>query len=492
MKNKSNVKIRNKKWDDEYFFNERKDVLAEHPSGKDVNLDEAIEYHKNLPESKILINVLKKAKEEGDICLIAGMGHTELEDQIELLQYIQDEGKAHFLGTTVDSFTRDHDYETAARGLEESIKTGRSVLNGLPVCAHGLSGIRKLVESINVPIQSRFASYDPRIIHEILFAGGHTGNSGSAMFSFWNYNKRMSLEEVLHNYQYIYKLQGYYQERGCPMCDCPYGMSPVLTPPSSAIIAQLTQCLMMAEQGIKYLLVAMPLQGNLVQDVACAKAYFKLARHYLDRFGYDDVKLFHEVYYIFGRFPANPIESFIVTSLNLLVAKLAGAQVAYIRTVSEHGPVPQKEEYGVSYRAANATKNLLKEQKIELDCKQLTIEAEIFEKETRFIFDRMLDLGDGDAAVAIERGIESGLLDNPWGTHPSVACKILGVRDAEGMVRYYNTGNIPFSNDLKEFHREKIAERSKKEGRKVGYNEVIFDILAVGEGTLRKRFGPNL
>jgi methylaspartate mutase epsilon subunit len=476
------MEIRNKKWTDEYFLKERKEVMAEHSSGKDVDLDEAIAYHRKLPKGKILINVLKKAQEEGDICLIAGMGHTTIEDQIDLLTYIQNEGKAHFLGTTVDSFTRDHDFEKAARGLEESLMTGRSVLNGFPACVYGLSGIRKLAESVNIPIQSRFASYDPRLIHEILFAGGHTGNSGSAMFTFWNYNKKTSLEKVLHNYQYIYKLQGYYQERGCPMCDCPYGVSPVLTPPSSAVIGDLSQCLMMAEQGIKYLLVAAPLQGNLIQDVASAKSFFKLAREYLDRFGYDDVKLFYEVYYIFGRFPANAIEAFIVTSMNMLVARLVGAQVAYIRTVSEHGPIPQKEDYGASYRAANFTREFLRNQKIELDHKRLEAECEQFEREARFIFDRMLDLGNGDVVTAIVKGIESGLMDYSWPTHPSVAGKILGVRDAEGAVRYFDTGNIPFPKDIIQFHEEKIAKRSRKEDRKVDYNTLVYDILAVGEG----------
>lgn len=480
------VKIFNKKWADDYFLNERKTVLAEHPSGRDVNIDEAVDYLKGLPKGKILVETLKKAEEDNDICLIAGMGHTEIEDQIDLLRYIQDEGKAHFLATTVDSFTRDHDFATAQRGLDDSIKTGRSVLNGFPVCAYGLKETRRLVESINVPIQSRFASYDPRIIHEIIFASGHTGNSGSAMFSFWNYNKKTPLETVLYNYQYIYKLQGYYEERGIPMCDCPYGISPVLMPPSSAVIADLTQCLMMAEQGIKYLLIGYPCQGNLVQDVACAQAFYRLARHYLDRFGYDDVKLFHEVYYIFGRFPSNPIEAFIVTSMNILIAKLTGSQVAYIRTVSEAGPIPQKEDYGASYRAANFTRELLRYQKIELDAHQIDLEAKMFEREVHFIFDRMLDMGDGDAVQAIIRGIESGLFDNPWPTHPSVAGKILGVRDAEGAVRYYDTGNIPFPPEIKDFHREMLAKRSAKEGRNVDYNTVVYDLLAIGEGGFLK------
>ncbi len=485
------TKVINKKWEEDFFLSERKKVLAEQPSGRDVDLDEAIDYLKAIPEQKVLINVLNKAERTGDICLIAGMGHTELADQIDLLRYIQNEGKAHFLATTVDSFTRDHNFEAAEKGLEESMKTGRSVLNGLPVCAHGLKGMRKIFESIDLPIQSRFASWDPRIIHEILFAAGHTGNSGSAMFTFWNYNKRVPLETVLYNYQHIYRLQGYYQEKGIPMCDCPYGVSPVLTPPSSAIIGDLSQCLMMAEQGIKYLLVGFPCQGNLVQDVACGNSFYKLCRHYLDRFGYDDVKLFREVYYIFGRFPANPIEAFIVTCLNLLIAKLVGAQVAYIRTVSEHGPIPMKEDYGASYRAANFTRELFRQQVIDLDPQLMEAEAQMFEREVRFIFDRMLDKGNGDICAAIAYGIASGFMDNPWPTHPSVAGKVLGVRDAEGAIRYFDTGNIPFPNEIKDFHKEKLAQRSAKECRKVDYNTVVYDLLAIGDGAFLKPVPPD-
>jgi methylaspartate mutase epsilon subunit len=489
---KESMKLRNEKWTDDFFKSERKSVLAEHPSGKDVDIEEAVAYLKAVPPHKVLVNVLNDAERTGDVCLIAGMGHTELDDQIDLLAYIQDEGKAHFLATTIDSFTRDHNFQAAERGLQESIKTKRSVLNGLPVCAHGLKGMRRLFESINVPIQSRFASYDPRLMHEILFAAGHTGNSGSAMFTFWNYNKKTSLERVLFNYQHIYRLQGYYQERGIPMCDCPYGISPVLTPPSTAVIGDISQCLMMAAQGIKQLLVGFPCQGNLLQDVACARAFYKLCRHYLDRFGFHDVRLFREVYYIFGRFPANQIESFIITSLNLLIAKLVGAQVAYIRTVSEHGPIPMKEDYGASYRAANFTRELFRHQVIDLDPKLVEEEAAMFEQEVRFIFDSMLDMGEGDVCAAIGHGIESGLMDNPWPTHPSVAGKVLGVRDVEGAVRYLEVGTIPFPSDIKEYHKEKLAQRSRKENRKVDYNTLVYDLLAIGEGNFLKPVPPDV
>jgi methylaspartate mutase epsilon subunit len=117
----------------------------------------------------------------------------------------------------------------------------------------------------------------------------------------------------------------------------------------------------------------------------------------------------------------------------------------------------------------------------------LSEESEIFERETRFIFDRLLDLVDGDAALAIVRGIESGFLDNPWGTHPSVACRVMGVRDAANAVRYYDTGNIPFPKEIRDWHMEKIANRSSKDGREVDYDNFVQDILSVGEGALLKR-----
>ena len=44
--------VRNQKWSDEEFQEERRKVLALWPTGKDVDLDEAIEFHKTLPAKK--------------------------------------------------------------------------------------------------------------------------------------------------------------------------------------------------------------------------------------------------------------------------------------------------------------------------------------------------------------------------------------------------------------------------------------------------------
>lgn len=40
------MEVRNRRLSDEEFFRQREEVLAMWPTGKEVNLEEAIEYHK--------------------------------------------------------------------------------------------------------------------------------------------------------------------------------------------------------------------------------------------------------------------------------------------------------------------------------------------------------------------------------------------------------------------------------------------------------------
>ena len=58
------IKIRNKKIDKDTFFKERQEVLAKWPTGKDVDLDEAVEFHKSLPAKKVWVKKLAEAKRE--------------------------------------------------------------------------------------------------------------------------------------------------------------------------------------------------------------------------------------------------------------------------------------------------------------------------------------------------------------------------------------------------------------------------------------------
>jgi methylaspartate mutase epsilon subunit len=59
-------RVRNKKWDEERFLKERKEVLAQWPTGKEVDFDEAVEYHQRLPEHKRFGNVMQNSMTRQD------------------------------------------------------------------------------------------------------------------------------------------------------------------------------------------------------------------------------------------------------------------------------------------------------------------------------------------------------------------------------------------------------------------------------------------
>ena len=57
-------------------------------------------------------------------------------------------------------------------------------------------------------------------------------------------------------------------------------------------------------------------------------------------------------------------------------------------------------------------------------------------------------------------------------------------RDNDGAVRMLNIAGLPFTDDLKAFHQEKIAQRAKAEKRAVSFQMVIDDIYAISKGRL--------
>lgn len=134
--------MKNKKLTEDEFFRERQEVLAQWPTGKEVDLDEAIAFHKGLPPNKVYAHKFSYAKEHGEMYAITGMGKATIEEQIELLTYVEKEGLADLLGTSVDSFSRQGDFEEAERGIEESRKREGPCSTGCPssITASRVSG----------------------------------------------------------------------------------------------------------------------------------------------------------------------------------------------------------------------------------------------------------------------------------------------------------------------------------------------------------------
>lgn len=475
--------IRNVKIPDKEFKALREEVLAQWPTGKDVDLEESFKYHEAIPEEKVFSKKLAKAKAEGRTLIQPRAGVALIDKHIELLQYLEKEGEADLLPTTIDSYTRQNRYKEAEVGIEESIKTGKSMLNGFPAVNHGVTGCRQVCESVGVPLQVRHGTPDARLLTEVAYAGGFTSYEGGGISYNLPYAKNVPMERTIRDWQYVDRLTGLYEENGISINREPYGpLTGTLVPPFVSHSVAVIEALLAAEQGVRDVTVGYGQCGNLIQDVAALQTLETLTDEYLHRFGHDEVKVTTVLHQWMGGFPQDEAKAFAVISWGSVVAGLSGATKVIVKTPHEAIGVPTKEANAAGLRCTKQVISMLNDQSLEEHA--LAEEKEIIMRETRYILDKCIELGDGDIAQGAIRGVEAGVIDIPFAPCRYNAGKMLPARDNVGAVRVFAMGNLPFPQDLKDFHKAKMEERAKAEGREASFQMVIDDVYAISKGRL--------
>ena len=475
--------IQNKRISDQEFAQLRQEVLAQWPTGKDVNLEEAVAYHKSMPQSRLFSKKLSDAKRDGRTLIQPRAGVPVLEEHIKLLQYLQDNGEADLLPTTIDSYTRQNRYEEAENGINESIRLGRAMLNGFPAVNHGVAKCRQVVESVNTPLQIRHGTPDARLLAEVSLAGGFTSYEGGGISYNLPYCKNIPMERTIRDWQYVDRLTGLYEEMGVAINREPYGpLTGTLVPPCISHAAAVIEALLAAEQGVKHITVGYGQCGNLVQDIAAIRTLEELTDEYLQKYGYNDVEVTTVLHQWMGGFPADEAKAFGVISSGSLIAALSKATKVIVKTPHEAVGIPTMEANAQGLRCTKQVVNMMADQTFQ-DI-HLDEEMEIIRQETRCIVDKCFELGNGDIAVGVCRGVEAGVLDVPFAPCRANAGLMLPCRDNDGAVRILNTGNLPFTKDLKAFHEAKIQQRALAENRKASFQMVIDDVYAIGKGRL--------
>ncbi|MGL4687857.1 MAG: methylaspartate mutase subunit E [Fusobacteriaceae bacterium] len=478
------MELKFKKWTEEEFFKIREEVLKQWPTGKDVDLEEAVKYHKSIPDHKNFSKKLAKAKKEGVTLAQPRAGVALVEQHIELLNFLDKEGGADLLPSTIDSYTRQNKYENCQHGIDESKKTGRSMLNGFPGVNHGVQGCREVVEAVNLPLQLRHGTPDARLLSEIMMAAGFTSNEGGGISYNIPYAKSVSLEQTIIDWQYIDRLVGWYEEQGVTINREPFGpLTGTLVPASMSNAVQILECLLAAEQGVKNLTLGYGQCGNLIQDIAAIRMLEKQATEYCNEYGYKDILITTVFHQWMGGFPEDEAKAFGVISNGASAAALAGATKVIVKTPHEAIGVPTKEANAQGIRTTKMVLNLLKGQKFPM-CDELSEEMDIIREEVKQILDKVKELGNGDLAIGTVKAFEQGVLDIPFAPSKFNAGKMLPARDNTGKIRYLAVGNVPFSDKIKKFNMKKLEERGKTEGREVGFQMTVDDIFAVGKGNL--------
>lgn len=477
------MEIKNEKISRDEFFQIRKDVLNQWPTGKEVSLEDGIAFHKSLPSKKIFSKKLIEAKNNRVTLIQPRAGVALVDDQIKLLTYLQNIGEADLLPTTIDSYTRQNCYDDAQKGIIESIKSNKSMLNGFPAVNHGVESCRRLIKSLDTPLQVRHGTPDARLLGEITYAGGFTSFEGGGISYNIPYAKNVSLEKTIRDWQYVDRLTGIYEQEGISINREPYGpLTGTLVPPCISHAVAIIESLLAAKQGVKNISVGYGQCGNLVQDVAAIRVLDELTNEYLIKNNHDDVFVTTVLHQWMGSFPQDEAKAFGVISWGSVVAALSKATKVIVKTPHEAIGVPTMEANAQGLKATKQVLSMLKDQ--ELNTKEIEYEKSIIAAETRAIIDKCFEVGDGDIAIGSIRAFKSGIIDIPFAPSIHTQGKILPARDNDGAIRILNPGNLPFSKELLDFNKSKIEERAKYEKREKCFQMVIDDVYAISKGTL--------
>ena len=474
--------ITNSQLPDAVFDAERATVLQSWHTGAEVDFDAGVARQSALPVEKQFSAALADADETGKTLLQPRAGVALLREHTALM-----EGLAPFcdvLPTTIDAYTRHNRYDEAQEGIDRSRKAGTSLLNGFPAVNHGVSGCQQLVDISAKPIQVRHGAPDARLLAQVTLSPGFSSYEGGGISYNIPYAKNIPLEQSIRHWQYCDRLVGRFEEHGVRINREPFGpLTGTLVPPFVSHVVAIIEGLLALEQGVRCITLGYGQVGNLVQDVAALRSLRRLGHHYFQNAGYEDYSLTTVFHQWMGGFPEDEAKATAVICLGALAAKQARATKIIVKTPHEASGIPSLEPNQAGLKATRQMVNMIADQNRN-DGNEILTEVEIIEAEVHAVMRAVLKLGKGDIARGAVLAFESGVMDVPFAPAVGNAGKLTPVRDNHGALRIFETGNVPLPTDVMAFHRDRIAERARSEGREVSFDMVVDDVRAISASKL--------
>lgn len=473
------LEIHDRRFEEDEFLAQRTGVLAGWPTGAEVDLDEALAYHRALPADKVQPKQLARVKERGDMMLLPMLGQARLETMLDVIGFCEAEcgmtdwSDSWFL--LLDAYSRKNRYRDAEQAIEASRKEGRNLLSGYPAVNHGVKGFRQLIGASAHSFHLSNLDEDPRLSAEISLAGGASGFIAYDLHDLLQHSRDFPLDRRIWHHQYVARLAAYYTERGAPVIGWPAGHMNGWETPGLKIAITLLQALTAARQGVKHLACSYCATANVNQDLASMRVMQRLVDEYLQRLGHAGVATYVGVCPHLGVWPADVLQATSMLAWEVSVARMAGAHFCYLKSPDEAASTPGRLAIGGSLKIAKHMLNVLGDFKLQPSEAALE-EERIIEMEVRAMVDAALELADGDPSNGTIKAVERGLLDGvfvPWNHAKN---RVLTVRDKDGAYRYLDHGALPLPDAVVKYHQARIAQRSQREGRKADIDMVTDDL----------------
>src|SRR5258706_9399292 len=443
------------------FHQMRKRNLARWPTGAEVDIDEAISYHKAIPEHKSLGWAMRKAKEKG-LCLTqprGGFGTFAM--QLELMKMLEQEGLADIVPTTTDSYTRNERFEQAGRGMAESEKAGRSMLNVFPIVNAGVKTCRKLVEAVQRPTIVLSGTSMPKLTSEIALAAGFTGYLGSGIAYTTSYTKDVTIEEGIKNYQYLDRLAALYAANCIDIHRRQPGfLTGTNIPPSIAIITCILDALLAVKQGVTHYGLELGQTLNLIQDAAAIRACEDLTQEYLRKAGFQNVFTPVTSLHWMGAWPQDEAACAALVSYGGTLAAIGGAVSVTTKSTHEAIGIPTPIANSEGLRMTRMAIYMARH--VRLDGHPLyQREIDLIGREVRPVADKVLEMGDGDVLRGTVRAFEADVVGITQWPNRLVKNLVMPARGAYGYRKNLEPGHMTLPKGVLEVHPEQFQERPR-------------------------------
>jgi methylaspartate mutase epsilon subunit len=474
--------VRNRRLSDEEFFRIRKEeVLPQWETGRELeNLDECIAaaYELSVGAGKNYALTLRDAYERGIHLLQPQFGRALTEYMIDGMCYVEAESPLVPTGlwnVFSDSYTRKNNYKMAAVGIERSIQEGATMLNGWPIVNFGVEEARRIKRAVRSPMTLNSTDEDGRLASETALAAGWNACNCRSVTEVMAHCKNIRLDEEIRINQYETRLAAIYHERGVPQS--PH-ISCNLTGYDSCgfkSFIMVAQSLLGAEQGLKQVYLEFGINMNLIQDTAMMHVTKRLCEEYCARFGYHDISFIQNNNMFQGAFPARLEESSAMMNLAVTIGILGGSTALVLKCQDEAFATPTREGMAASVRMARQIETLLSGLRLPYS-DEVKEEERILELEVRAMMEKCLEAGDGDIALGLCLGVDAGWVStmiSPWKYNRG---NVLLMRDAENAMRYFDCGDMPLPQEVREYHMEKLRRRAEREGRPLDFDMVVEDL----------------